>query len=80
MAPGSSSAEHNSGGGGGGACGIITDEEAHGMLSPFVTLGLLRPSQIEGALRRPLQERTTALQVLMLQGLRARQEQRKASD
>lgn len=56
---------------------IISNEEAHGMLSPFVTLGLLKPSQIDAALKRPLRERTMALQVLMLQGMNLRQEQRK---
>lgn len=39
--------------------------------------GLLKPSQIDAALRRPLQEREKALQVLMARGLQLRQEQRK---
>jgi hypothetical protein len=56
---------------------VISNEEAHGMLEPFVTLGLLRPSQIDAALKRPLRERTMALQVLWAQGLATRQEQRK---
>jgi len=58
---------------------VFSDEEAHGMLEPFVTLGLLRSSQIDAALKRPLRERTMALQVLWAQGLATRQEQRKVS-
>lgn len=89
---------------------VISDEDAHRMLGPFVMMvhvrvrwvdeawmayvfalrsvsdiplkpqtrqGLLKPSQIDAALKRPLRERETALQVLMGQGLQLRQEQRK---
>ena len=91
---------------------VISDEDAHRMLGPFVMMvrvrvrdafeeacmayvfalravsdipskpppppqGLLKPSQIDAALKRPLRERETALQVLMGQGLQLRQDQRK---
>lgn len=49
------------------------------MLGPLVTLGLLRPSQIDAALRRPLKERQEALHGLLLQGMRKRQDLRKVS-
>lgn len=55
----------------------ITAAEAHAMLAPLVNLGFLRPSQIDAALERPLPERKAALQALLQQGLRTRQEQRK---
>lgn len=56
---------------------VISDQEAHQMLGPLVTLGLLRPSQIDAALQRPLKERQEALHGLLLQGMRKRQDLRK---